>query len=94
MARRDRIQVSDHAVIRWIERVAGVDVDALRRQIALEARHGLDLGARRVTVGNIVYALDPALRRVVTCFTTQEMRDEPRRPRRSPRDFRQTEDEA
>ncbi|MFG1304188.1 hypothetical protein V5F34_08615 [Xanthobacter autotrophicus] len=94
MSRRDRIQVSDHAVIRWIERVAGVDVDALRRQIANEARQGIDMGARRVTVGSIVYALDPVLRRVVTCFTIKEMRDEPWRPRRSPRDFRQTEDEA
>lgn len=94
MSSGDRIVVSDHALLRWIERVAGVDPDALRRQIAAEARSGLDLGARRIVQGGIVYALDPVGRRVVSCFTVKEMRDERWRPRRSPRDFRETEDDA
>ncbi|MCL8382089.1 hypothetical protein [Xanthobacter aminoxidans] len=92
MSSRDRIVVADHAVLRWIERVAGVDIDALRQQIANEARSGIDLGARRIVQGGMVYALDPVGRRVVNCFTVKEMRDERWRPRRSPRDFREDQE--
>lgn len=29
--------VSDHAVLRWLERVAGVDVEAVRRHLSVDA---------------------------------------------------------
>lgn len=37
--RRDRpeLEVSDHAIVRWLEKVKGQDMDALRREIATAA---------------------------------------------------------
>lgn len=34
------LQVSDHAVVRWIERVYGVDIDRLRARILSDIRKG------------------------------------------------------
>lgn len=51
MTRRPTIAVSDHAVLRWLERVEGLDVAALRNQIAAHAAVGLSYGCDRVVVG-------------------------------------------
>lgn len=36
-----RVRVTDHAILRWLERVEGVDVDAIRHRIARAVRKSL-----------------------------------------------------
>lgn len=43
--------VSDHAVLRWLERVEGFDVEALRKRLGEAARIGLRHGAAGVLLG-------------------------------------------
>jgi len=43
--------VSDHAVLRWMERVEGYDIAALRAALARSGAVGLQYGARSVVVG-------------------------------------------
>lgn len=43
--------VTDHALLRWLERVEGLDLDGLRKQIAAHARVGERWGAKSVVVG-------------------------------------------
>ena len=51
--------ISDHALLRWIERIEGVDVEKIRDQIA--ATPGLleaaDLGATRFAVDGAVFIM-------------------------------------
>lgn len=43
--------VTDHALLRWLERVEGLDLDALRARIAAHAAVGEKFGAKSVVVG-------------------------------------------
>lgn len=52
-----RVPVSDHAVLRWIERHGFVDVEAIRRQIYAETREALHSGASRLTVNGTEYRM-------------------------------------
>lgn len=54
------ITVSDHAVLRWLERVEGVDVKAIRRRIARATRKGAELGASAVTLDGVRFAIHQA----------------------------------
>lgn len=54
---RVTVHVSDHAVLRYLERVGGIDVEALRRQIAERVKLGAQLGANGVSVGGHTYVL-------------------------------------
>jgi hypothetical protein len=49
--RRPTVEVTDHAVIRWLERVERFDIVALRNQIAASAEIGIAHGARTVVIG-------------------------------------------
>jgi len=40
------LQVSDHAVVRWIERVHGIDMDAIRSRIVAEMGKAVAMGKR------------------------------------------------
>lgn len=86
--RRPDIDVTDHAVVRWIERVGGIDIGELRRTIAAEVRPYINAGAYSAAVAGVRFVLDPRTRAVITVMTEGEMRDKPRR-RRNPRDFRE-----
>lgn len=44
------VSVSDHAVLRWLERIEGVDIDGLRARIARSAEVGVAFGAGVVVV--------------------------------------------
>lgn len=50
--------VTDHAVIRYLERVKGVDIDATRREIADIVRLGVKLGAEAVVLQGMRYRLE------------------------------------
>ena len=43
--------VTDHALLRWFERVEGYDIEALRAAIARSGAIGIKYGARSVIIG-------------------------------------------
>lgn len=51
------VHVTDHAIIRYLERACGVDVDAIRAEIARTVRRGVAQGASGVRVDGLNYRL-------------------------------------
>lgn len=51
------IYVTDHAVLRYLERAHGLDIDAVRRHLAGRVLNGAHLGAIGVTVENVKLVL-------------------------------------
>lgn len=51
--------VTDHAVLRYLERVEGLDVERVRREIGRRVDRGARLGASGVVVDGIRYVLSP-----------------------------------
>jgi hypothetical protein len=49
--------VSDRAVIRYLERVEGMDIESIRRKIGHTVDRGIEQGAIGVVVGGVVYKL-------------------------------------
>ena len=62
----DELPVSDHAVLRYLQRVLGVDVDAVRRKIHADTRTASSKNATGLRVNGIVYRLKSGY--VTTCF--------------------------
>lgn len=80
-----RLDVSDHAVLRWLERVEGVDVGGIRRRIAMAAQNAADLGAGGVRVEGVTFKLEHGpIRTVVTTTITNHVRPHLAQPRRRP----------
>lgn len=52
-----RVHVSDHALLRWLERVEGVDVEAIRRRIAKAVRRGAEEGAEGIRFEGVTFKL-------------------------------------
>jgi hypothetical protein len=50
--------ITDHAVVRYLERVRGVDIDAVRREIAARVATGLEAGACGVLVEGMEYRIE------------------------------------
>ena len=59
-------EVTDHAVLRYIERAHGVDVEAIRAHIAETARIGVEHRAKAVISGGVKFILKGG--RVITCY--------------------------
>jgi len=53
-----RPPVTDHAVIRYLERARGVDIDAIRTEIADLCRRGLDQGACGVLAEGLEFRIE------------------------------------
>ncbi len=51
------LEVTDHAVLRYLERVQGVDVEAIRMQIRQIVKKGAELGASAVTAEGVRFVL-------------------------------------
>lgn len=67
------IRVSDHAVLRWLERVKGMDIEAIRSEIGQRVDLALEHpGASGVVSGGYVYKLRGD---VVTTIMPQSQRD-------------------
>lgn len=49
--------VTDHAVVRFLERVKGMDIDAVRAEIAEKASTALELGASGAVVDGFSYKI-------------------------------------
>jgi hypothetical protein len=53
-----RLRVSDHAVLRYLERVGGFDVERLREEIAHRCRPAAEAGATGVVIDGYSYRIE------------------------------------
>lgn len=58
MPQKPRLHVTDHAIVRYLERVGGFDIEGLRAQIAARLQAASDAGAHSVRVDDHIFALD------------------------------------
>lgn len=67
------VHVTDHAVLRYLERAHGLDVDAVRQHISGRLANGARLGAVGVTIENVKFVLerDAGTVRAVTALFPQ-----------------------
>lgn len=80
------VAVTDHAVVRYLERALGIDVDAVRGEIARAVKRGIAEGASGVRVGGLWFRLEGAVVVTVLPNSSADVRIG-RRPRRGqPRD--------
>lgn len=52
-----RVYVSDHAVLRYLERHCGIDCEGVRRMIEAAAAPAIECGAASVTVNGAKFAI-------------------------------------
>ena len=69
--------VTDHALLRYLERRYGVDVAALREQIRLRVRPAAKMGARGVSIDGVYFVIRNG--RVVTTLRRSPTLDHHRR---------------
>lgn len=69
--KKSRHPVTDHAVVRYLERVQGVDIEGLRREIGRVVDQGLEAGACGVISGGFVYRIEGGCVVTVTRKHTQ-----------------------
>lgn len=55
---RATISITDHAVLRYLERGAGIDIERVRRGIRNKVAGGVNLGAKSVTVDGFGYRIE------------------------------------
>jgi hypothetical protein len=80
-----RLDVSDHAVLNWLEKVEGVDVAGIRRRIAKAARNAVEQRASGVRVEGVTFKLEyGAITPVVTTTLSPRARPHLAQPRRRP----------
>ena len=56
--KKSRIPISDHAVLRYLERVQGMDIERIRREIGARVDIAVDLGACGVIIDGFNYRID------------------------------------
>lgn len=56
--KKSRISVSDHAVLRYLERVEGMDIERVRREIGARVDHAAGLGACGIIIDGFSYKID------------------------------------
>lgn len=82
--KKSRHHVTDHAVLRWMERVQGVDIEAVRREIGRTADQGISAGASGVVSHGMVLRIADGV--VVTVAPQNEPdKRNGRKPRRRSR---------
>ncbi|MCI5075571.1 hypothetical protein [Oricola sp.] len=74
--RKPQIRVSDHAIVRWLQRECGWDIEALRTTIGECCERGAAAGAPVVIVGSVKFVIED---NVVVTTLDKTMR--PRKPR-------------
>lgn len=55
--KKPRTRVSDHALLRYMERVQGVDLERMHRRIGKLVETGIEEGADGVVIGGFSYKL-------------------------------------
>lgn len=73
-----RHPVTDHAVLRYLERIAGLNMEEVRENIHLKTKTALESGAKSVTVDGYRYRI--AGGRVVTVVPTAQSNREVGKP--------------
>ncbi len=53
-----RLPVTDHAVLRYLERMGYVDVEAVRAHIHAETRDAINAGASKITSKGVEYRIN------------------------------------
>lgn len=53
-----KIEVTDHALVRWLERVKGIDTQVFRDEIARTVEDAVKAGATKVVIAGNTYVLD------------------------------------
>ena len=69
------VHVSDHAVLRYLERFAGIDTEAVRKMIEEKAAAAVKAGALSLKIDGVVFLMKGNT--VTTCLTS-EMRNNQR----------------
>lgn len=64
-----RVRVTDHAVLRWLERIEGVNVDAIRRRIAKAVHRGAGQRAEGVQIDGVTFKLQYEISETVVTTT-------------------------
>ena len=67
------MRVTDHAVIRFLERAKGFDIEAVRTHIASLCAQPMAVGAICVRAEGVKFEIDPCTQTVVTCTTGSGM---------------------
>ena len=78
--RPPRAYVTDHAVLRYLERVQGVDVEAVRLELGYKVDAAIEAGASATVLGGIRYVLVED--RLVSCVPVKSVVPRGRRTRR------------
>ncbi|SMH42243.1 hypothetical protein [Mesorhizobium australicum] len=60
------VTVTDHAILRWLEREHDIDVEAIREHLAGLAANGARLGAAGVKIGKVKLVLRGSV--VITAY--------------------------
>lgn len=56
--KKPRTHASDHAVLRYLERVQGVDVERIRREIGARVDHAASQGACGIIIDGFSYKIE------------------------------------
>lgn len=56
--KKPRTPVTDHAVLRYLERVQGVDIERIRREIGARVDHAVAQGACGLIIDGFSYKID------------------------------------
>ncbi len=68
-----KARITDHAVLRYLERVRGMDIEAIRAEILTdERRKAIELGASAIKVPEHNFALKVRGGAVVTCLNLKD----------------------
>jgi hypothetical protein len=65
------ITVSDHALVRWMERVNKIELQEFRDAIASVVETAMDAGATSICVGGFTYTINPKTRTVITVLAPE-----------------------
>jgi hypothetical protein len=79
-----RAFVTDHAVLRHLRRVQGIDVEAVRRELGFKVDEAIEAGANAVVTGGIRYVF--ADDQLVSCIPVKSRPQRGRSMRRRPRE--------
>lgn len=55
MLKRKAITISDHAIVRYIERKYGLNLDSIRKEIIETVEGAVNIGAASHSVGDVTY---------------------------------------
>lgn len=56
--KKRKVVVSDHALVRWLERVHGIDMNFFRSMLAKEVETAVAMGATGLTLNGVQFVLD------------------------------------